>query len=318
MAVQSATPTARPRRRGWSKQTRRNLVTGLGFISIWVVGFFAFNLYPMLASFYFSFTEHHIRQPSEWIGPANYAGLMRDELFWRSLYNTAYMVLLGVPLGLLVSFVCALLLNLKVRGQSIYRVVYFLPSIVPVVAATMLWVWILNPTSGLLNSLLAYIGIRGPNWTGDPLWAKPSLILLGLWGMGNTIVIYLAGLQDIPQTLVEASELDGASWWQRLWAVTIPLISPITLFNLIIGVIAAFQYFAQAYILDAAAGPNDDTLGAPLNSTLFYSIYLYQQAFIYLKMGVASAQAWILFLIIMACTIFLIRSSERWTYYEGG
>lgn len=317
MAVRSAPPAGGPRR-GWSKQTRRNLATGLGFISVWMIGFFAFTLYPMLASFYYSFTEHHLRQPNEWIGLANYAGLMRDGLFWRSLYNTAYMVVLGVPVSLIVSFVCALLLNLKVPGQSIYRVIYFLPSIVPVVAATMLWVWILNPISGLLNSMLADIGIRGPNWTGDPLWAKPSLIMLGLWGVGNTIVIYLAGLQDIPRHLLEASELDGASWWQRLWAVTIPLISPITLFNLIIGVIAAFQYFAQAYVLDAAAGPNDTTLGAPLNSTLFYSIYLYQQAFIYLKMGMASAQAWILFVIIMICTIFLIRSSERWTYYEGG
>jgi multiple sugar transport system permease protein len=318
MAVQTANPVVRPRRRGWNKRTRRQLLTGLGFISIWVIGFFAFTLYPMLAAFYFSFTEHHIREPSVWIGLANYSSLMDDELFWRSLYNTAYMVLVGVPLGLLVSFVCALLLNVRVSGQSFYRVVYFLPSIVPVVAATMLWVWILNPTNGLLNGLLAQIGVRGPSWTSDPFWAKPSLILLGLWGIGNTIIIYLAGLQDIPQSLVEAAELDGANWWRRLWAVTIPLISPITLFNLIIGVIAAFQYFAQAYVLDAAAGPNDTALGAPLNSTLFYSIYLYQQAFIYLKMGVASAQAWILFVIIMACTILLLRSSERWTYYEGG
>ena len=166
MAAQGVT-AGRSRRRGWSKQTRRNLVTGLGFISVWILGFLAFNLYPMLASFYFSFTEHHFREPSEWIGLANYRGLMRDKLFWRSLYNTAYMVLLGVPLGLLVSFGCALLLNVKVKGQSFYRVIYFLPSIVPVVAATMLWVWILNPNSGLLNSLLANIGIRGPNWTGD-------------------------------------------------------------------------------------------------------------------------------------------------------
>jgi multiple sugar transport system permease protein len=229
------------------------------------------------------------------------------------------MVVIGVPLGLLVSFICALLLNIKVPGQSIYRVIYFLPSIVPIVASTLLFLWILTPNGGLLNSLLENIGIRGPAWTKDPLWSKPSLILLSLWGVGNTVVIYLAGLQDVPQHLIEASELDGANWWQRLWAVTIPLVSPITLFNLIIGVIATFQYFAQAYVLSAGTTTSRSVpLGAPLQSTLFYSVYLYEQGFVYLKMGYASAQAWILFLIIMACTVALLRSSNTWTYYEGG
>ncbi len=315
MAVQ---PAPHPRR-GWSARTRRQFLTGMAFISLWIAGFFAFTLYPMLASLYYSFTEHHIRQPSEWIGWLNYANLIYDPLFWRSLYNTLYMVVIGVPLGLLVAFTCALLLNLKVPGQSIYRVIYFLPSIVPVIASTLLWLWILTPNGGLLNSLLEQVGIRGPAWTKDPLWAKPSLILLSLWGVGNTIVIYLAGLQDIPKHLIEASELDGANWWQRLWAVTIPLISPITLFNLIIGVIATFQYFAQAYVLSAGTSTSRAVpLGAPLQSTLFYSIYLYQQGFVYLKMGYASAQAWILFIIIMLCTIALLRSSSSWTYYEGG
>lgn len=314
MAVQSAPQP----RRGWSPRTRRQFFTGLAFVSIWIVGFFAFTLYPMLASLYYSFTEHHIRQPSEWIGLLNYSNLFRDAAFWRSLYNTLYMVVIGVPLGLLVSFICALLLNIKVPGQSIYRVIYFLPSIVPIVASTLLWLWILNPSDGLLNNLLAEIGIRGPAWTKDPLWAKPSLILLGLWGVGNTIVIYLAGLQDIPLHLIEAAELDGATWWQRLWAVTVPLMSPITLFNLIIGVIATFQYFAQAYVLSAGTTTSGVPLGAPLQSTLFYSIYLYEMGFVRLKMGYASAQAWILFIIIMGCTILLLRSSNRWTYYEGG
>jgi len=294
------------------------LLTGLLFISLWIIGFFAFTLYPMVASLYYSFTEYHIKRASEWIGLGNYAALFRDPLFWKSLSNTAYMVAIGVPLSLFVSFVCALLLNIKVRGQSIYRVVYFLPSIVPTVASTLLWLWILNPNSGLLNTLLGEIGIRGPNWTRDPAWSKPALILLGLWGVGNTIIIYLSGLQDVPVSLIEAAELDGANRWQRLWAITIPLVSPITLFNLIIGVIATFQYFAQAYVLSAGVSPVGSGLGAPLNSTLFYSVYLYQQGFVYLKMGYASAQAWILFIVIMICTVLLLRSSERWTYYEGG
>lgn len=304
-------------REGWTPRTRRRFFTGLAFISLWIVGFFAFTLYPMVASLYYSFTEHHIKQPSEWIGLLNYRNLARDPLFWRSLYNTGYMVAIGVPLSLIVSFISALLLNIRVRGQSFYRVLYFLPSIVPVVAGTLLWLWILNPSSGLLNTLLAEVGIRGPNWTHDPFWAKPALILLGLWGVGNTIIIYLAGLQDIPGTLIEASQLDGATWWQRLWAITIPLVSPITLFNLIIGVIATFQYFAQAYVLSTGVSQGA-RLGAPLNSTLFYSVYLYQQGFVYLKMGYASAQAWILFLVILLCTILLLRSSDSWTYYEGG
>jgi multiple sugar transport system permease protein len=301
-----------------SRTERRRFLTGVSFISLWIIGFFVFNLYPMVASLYYSFTEYHIKQPLQWIGLQNYITMVHDSLFWTALYNTLYMVILSVPLSLLISFVCALLLNIRIPGQSIYRVIYYLPSIVPVVASTLLWLWILNPNTGILNTFLDQIGLRGPNWTHDPFWSKPSLIFMGLWGIGNTIVIYLAGLQDIPTTLIEAADLDGATWWQRLWRITVPLISPITLFNLIIGVIGTFQYFAQAYVLSADMGAVGSGLGAPLNSTLFYSVYLYQQGFVYLKMGYASAQAWVLFLIIMICTILMLRSSERWTYYEGG
>ncbi|MBX3014985.1 MAG: sugar ABC transporter permease [Caldilineaceae bacterium] len=301
-----------------SRADRRRFFTGIAFISLWIMGFFAFNLYPMLASLYYSFTEYHIKQPSVWIGFQNYITMFNDALFWKALYNTLYMVVFSVPLALFISFICALLLNIKIPGQSLYRVIYYLPSIVPVVASTLLWLWILNPNTGILNTLLAQVGIRGPNWTHDPFWSKPSLIFMGLWGVGNTIVIYLAGLQDIPAILMEAADLDGATWWQRLWRITVPLISPITLFNLIIGVIGTFQYFAQAYVLSADMGSVGSSLGAPLNSTLFYSVYLYQQGFVYLKMGYASAQAWVLFIIIMVCTLLMLRSSERWTYYEGG
>jgi len=225
------------------------------------------------------------------------------------------MVVVGVPILLVFSFVCAVLLNLKVRGQSFYRVVYFLPSIVPVVASTMLWLWILNPNSGILNSFLGIFGLRGPNWFHDPAWSKPALILMGLWGTGSTIIIYLSGLQDVPVSLLEAAELDGASWLQRLWHVTIPMVSPITLFNLITGVIGMFQYFSQAYVFGAAVATVGNAIGAPLNSTLFYSVYLYQNGFIFLKMGYASAMAWILFFIILGCTVLLLRFTENITYY---
>lgn len=307
-----------PGPRQWNKQTRRNFWIGMAFIAPWTLGFLFFTLYPMAASLIYSFTIYHVKQPLEYIGLANYAALFSDKLFWKALENTGYMVLFGVPLTLLLSFLFAILLNLKVSGQSVYRVVYFLPSIVPTVASTMLWLWILNPQSGMLNSLLRLVGINGPNWLRDPNWSKPSLILLLLWGMGSTIVIYLSGLQDVPTSLLEAAELDGASWWQRLVNVTIPMVSPITLFNLITGVISMFQYFAQAYVFGVAQGTaGGGAIGAPLNSTLFYSVYLYQNGFVYLKMGYASAMAWILFFVILGCTILLLRVSNRFTYYSG-
>jgi len=300
-----------PRR--WSTRTRRNFITGILFISPWIIGFLAFNLYPMAYSLYISFTEHHLRAPSEWIGLLNYANMFHDQRFWRALQNTAYMVVVAVPVTLFFSFLCAVLLNLNLRGQSVYRVIYFLPSITPVVATSILWLWIFNTNNGILNTALGYVGIRGPSWLTDPRWSKPGLVIMGLWGMGGTIVIYLSGLQDVPASLLEAAELDGASWLQRLRHVTIPMVSPITLFNLVLGVIGMFQYFTQAYIFTQRRGLG--TLGDPLDSTLFYSIYLYERAFLRLKFGYASAMAWVLFVIIMICTVILLRSSERWTYY---
>ena len=296
----------------WSHRERLDFRTGMLFLLPWTIGFLVFTLYPMVASFFYSFTIYHPKLPNEWVGLQNYANLWNDKLFWQSLSNTLYMVAIGVPLTLLASFFCAVLLNLKVRGQSIYRVIYFLPSIVPTVASTILWLWILNPQTGILNTLLGYIGIQGPNWMSNPNWSKPGLILLGMWGMGGTIVIYLSGLQDVPTSLLEAAELDGASWWQRLWNITVPMVSPITLFNLITGVIAQFQYFAQAYVFRGF-----QSLGYPLNSTLFYSVYLYQNGFLWLKMGYASAMAWVLFIIILICTLLLLKVSQRFIYYAG-
>lgn len=298
--------------RNWSRRTRQNFWIGILFLAPWFIGFILFTFYPLAASFVYSFSEYHSRKPLVWVGFDNYKTMFTDKLFWISLWNTVYMVLFAVPITLLTSFLCAVLLNLKVTGQSIYRVIYFLPSIVPTVASTLLWLWILNPQAGVMNTLLGHLGINGPNWLSDPTWSKPSLILLGIWGMGNTIIIYLSGLQDVPVSLLEAAELDGASWWQRLRYITIPMVSPITLFNLITGMIFMFQYFAQAYVFRGTQG-----MGYPLNSTLFYSVYLFQTGFQYLKIGYASAMAWVLFLIILGCTILLLKVSERFTYYAG-
>jgi len=301
-----------PKFKKWGFRDRTNFKIGMLFLLPWTVGFLVFTLYPMLASLVYSFSIYHSRAPLEWNGIKNYTDLLTDDMFWKSLSNTIYMVAIGVPLTLFSSFVCAVLLNLKVRGQSLYRVIYFLPSIVPTVASTILWLWILNPQQGILNTVLGYIGIDGPNWMTNPAWSKPGLILLGMWGMGSTIIIYLSGLQDVSVNLLEAAELDGANWWQRLWNITIPMVSPITLFNLITGVIGMFQYFAQAYIFRGFQG-----LGYPLNSTLFYSVNLYQNAFLFLKMGYASAMAWVLFIIILVCTLLLLKVSDRFTYYAG-
>ncbi|MBL8101465.1 MAG: sugar ABC transporter permease [Anaerolineales bacterium] len=296
----------------WTKRTKSDLRTGLLFLSPWLIGFFAFTLYPMVVCFFFSFNNYKTKRAPARIGLQNYRDLLVDEKFWIALNNTMYMVIIAVPLGLFASFLCAILLNLKVRGQAFYRVVYFLPSIVPTVAGTILFLWLLNPQVGLVNTLLDRIGIDGPNWMADPNWSKPALILLGMWGMGGTIIIYLSGLQDVPQSLLEAAELDGANWFQRLWHITIPMVSPITLFNLITGMIGMFQYFAQAYVVGGG-----DNLGRPLDSTLFYSVYLYQNAFLFLKMGYASAMAWILFIIILIFTLLLLKVSDRFTYYAG-
>ena len=301
-----------PKFKKWGMNERRSFKIGMLFLLPWTIGFLAFTLYPMLASLVYSFTIYHPRQPLEWNGIKNYTDLLTDDLFWTALYNTLYMVLIGVPLTLFSSFFCAILLNLKVRGQAYYRVIYFLPSIVPTVASTILWLWILNPQAGIMNTLLGYIGIDGPNWMTNPAWSKPGLILLGMWGMGNTIIIYLSGLQDVPLNLLEAAELDGASWWQRLWNITVPMVSPITLFNLVTGTIFMFQYFAQAYVFRGYQG-----LGYPLNSTLFYSVLLYQNAFQWLKLGYASAMAWVLFIIILVCTLLMMKISDKFTYYAG-
>ena len=301
-----------PKFRKWTRTEKRNFKVAMLFLLPWTIGFILFTAYPMIVSFIYSFSIYHSKRPLEWVGLQNYSQMLQDTLFWKSLWNTGYMVLIAVPLMLITSFLCAVLLNLKVRGQAFYRVIYFLPSIVPTVAGTILWIWLLNPQSGLINTMLGNIGIEGPNWRANPDWSKPSLILLGLWGMGGTIMIYLSGLQDVPLSLIEAAELDGANWWQRLWNITIPMVSPITVFALITGVIAMFQYFAQAYVFRGSG-----ELGDPLNSTLFYSVYLYQNGFLFLKMGYASAMAWVLFIIILLCTLALLKLTDRFTYYAG-
>ena len=292
-------------------RTERNYIKrGLLFILPWLLGFLAFNLYPLLASFYYSFTSYNVLTPPEWIGFENYKELFfNDSLFLISLKNTLYYVVVAVPLYLVAGVFLAILLNLKVKGMSLLRTMFYIPSIVPIVATAILWRWIFNPQIGLMNALLNKVRLPSIGWLTDPFWAKPSLILMGLWGIGGGMVIYLAGLQDVPQDLYDAADVDGANWWQKTIKITIPMISPVIFFNLIMGIIGAFQYFTQAYIM---------TNGGPLNATLFYSLYLYQNAFTFFKMGYASAQAWILFIIVLLATVIVFKSSARFVFYQGG
>jgi multiple sugar transport system permease protein len=295
----------------------KNTLLGLAFISPWLLGFLWLTLYPLVASLYYGFTEYAILSDPIWIGPQNFITMLtKDKFFWISVQNTLFFVVVSVPLGTIGSIAIALLLNNKVRFMSIYRTIYYVPTVVPVVATVLLWGWILNPQVGPLNYLLGLVGIKGPGWLADPNWSKPALIVISLWGLGASTVIYLAGLQDIPGHLYEAAELDGANWYQKIFKITLPLLSPTILFNIIMGLINGFQYFSQAFIGGAITGGNTEaSMGPPLSSLLFYNLYLYRNAFGYFQMGYASAMAWLLLIFVLLLTLLLFKLTGRFVYY---
>ena len=295
-----------------TRMERRHLRNGLLFAMPYIIGFLLFILYPIGASLYYSLCQYNVIQPPVWIGLDNYRELFtEDPLFWKSLYNTLYFTLFSVPLGLAFSIGLAMLLDQKIRAMSVYRTVFFLPTIVPVVASAVLWLWVLNPESGLVNGTLRqFFGIDGPGWIADEYWSKPSLILMSLWGLGSAMVIFLAGLADVPQSLYEVADIDGAGRWAKFRHVTLPMLTPTILFNLVMGLIGAFQYFTQVYVMTGGKG-------GPVDSTLFYALYLYRNSFSYLRMGYASAMAWLLFVVILAATIGVLASSKRWVHYHG-
>ncbi|MCD6384239.1 sugar ABC transporter permease, partial [Candidatus Sumerlaeota bacterium] len=262
---------------------------GLLFASPWLIGFGVFGLFPIVASAFFSFCRYNIVRPPRFIGLENYQLLLfEDPLFWKSLWNTFYLTAFGLPLQLTLALIAAMLLNLRIKGQSIFRTMIFLPSVVPVVATAILWVWILNPEYGLINAVLAMFNINGPGWLTDPRWSKPALILVMMWTIGNAMIIFLASLQQVPQHLYEASIVDGANWWQRFLNVTIPMISPVIFFNIVMGIIGSFQYFTHVYIMTTGISPDlGGRAGGPEFSTLVYALYLYQNAFQFFRMGYA-------------------------------
>jgi multiple sugar transport system permease protein len=289
---------------------RHNLRLGLLFVSPWIVGFLVFTLFPVVASLFFSFCDYDVLSEPVWVGGLNYRDMVADSVFWKSLYNTLFFSVMSLPLGMILALMLAILLNQPVRCRGAFRAIFFLPSLVPMVAGAMVWLWILNGKLGLLNQFLTTLGIHHPpQWLSDPGWTKQSLVLMSLWGVGNSVVIYLASLQDVPQALYEASEIDGASAWLRLRHVTLPMISPVIYFNLVMGIIGTLQTFASAYVMFNGGGPN--------RSALFYAVYLYQNAFEYRQMGYACAMAWLLFLLILGLTWLATRATRKHVFYAG-
>ncbi|AJY77501.1 spermidine/putrescine ABC transporter permease [Paenibacillus beijingensis] len=292
------------------RQALRKNRTGWLFVTPWLLGLLLFYVYPLVSSIILSFTSYSILKAGSFVGLQNYRNLMGDGVFWASIYNTLYFALLYVPLSLICSLALALLLNTGRRGIGFYRTLFFLPTLVPLVAKAAIWIWLLNPQFGLVNQALAAIGINGPPWLGSDSWSKPTLVLMSLWAIGQTVMIFVAGLQDISRDYYDAAAVDGARRHQTLWRITLPLLTPVLFYNLIMGIIGSFQVFALPYSLTGGSG-------APAGSLMFYVMYVYQNAFLYLKMGYASAMAWILFALIALLTAVIFASSKKWVHYQG-
>jgi multiple sugar transport system permease protein len=283
-------------------------------MSPWLIGFGLFYLYPMVATLYYSFTHYDIFSSPRWVGLDNYRFMFtNDPQFWQALRNTVWMILVAVPLQIAFAIGCAVVLTRVKRGASLYRTIFFLPTMVPVVAAVLGFVFILNP-SGPIDHVLGLLHVPRPLWFQDPKWSKPGLVLLGLWAVGNTMIIFLASLLDVPRQLYEAADIEGANGLQRFRYITLPMISPVIFFAIVTGVIYGFQYFTEGYVASGGQG----SLGNPQGSLLFYPVWLYEQGFTAFHLGYASAMAWMLFLVTMLCTLILIRASRRWVHYQGG
>lgn len=312
LAARRAQQLAKTRRR--HKRAWREAFEFYLLVSPWLIGFLALTAGPMLYSLYLSFTEYDLFSPPQWIGFENFSYLFTNSyplsVLWKSLAVTAYFTFLSVPVSIAGSLILSLLLNAKIRGLSLYRTLYYLPSLAPAFASALLWVWIFNSKFGLANAALRSVGLPPVQWLTDANWVIPTFVLMGLWGLGgNTMIIFLAGLQGVPVHLYEAAEIDGANGWHRFWAVTLPQISPTLFFNLVLGIIASFQIFTSAFLM---------TGGGPEYATYFLVLYIYEEAFKALHMGRGAALAWILFVILMAFTLFQFWLSKRWVYYEGG
>ena len=296
-------------RRGMSRSQRRQLLLGLLFISPWLVGFLIWTIYPLVASLYYSFTRYDLLRPPVFLGLDNYQRLFTDDAHIPVVVkNTLFYVGLSAPMGVVAAFLLASLLNTRIVGRSFFRAIFFFPAIVPAVVTAMVWQFLLNVQWGAINSTLQALGLPVMPFISNPDWAKPSLIMIHMWAQGNAIVIFLATLQDVPRSLYEAATVDGANSWHKFWNITIPMCTPVILFNLVMSFIGGFQNFTLPWLL---------TTGGPNMATEFFSIYLYRNGFQYLRMGKASALAWMLFVVIVVFTAVLFKTSARWVYYGG-
>lgn len=287
------------------KAKSRESFAGVLFVSPWIIGFLSFTLYPIIMSFYYSLTDYKVIGTSRYIGFDNYKNMFQNPVFQTSLYNTLYTVMLGVTVTTLVALLSAILMdNKRIRGLAFFRVVFFIPTLVPLIINCILWLWILQPDIGLINTVLKLIGVQGPGWLASPIWSKPALVLMMVWGCGGSIILYLAGLQDVPDTLYESASLDGANFFQRTVFITIPLISPVILYNVVTGVIGVMQWFAEPLVM---------TEGGPDSTTMFYSLHLYQNAFQFFKMGYASAMAWFMLIIALLIIWLLFKGLNRFS-----
>ena len=305
MGREAALTTGKARR---SRLLWREATEGRLFALPFVLGFLFWWVYPMSYSIYLISQEWDLLTPPKLVGLGNVAKLLTDPKVGLSLFNTAFYTFLGVPIHLLVALILALALNVSIRGVSVYRTVFYLPSITPVVASAVVWMQIFHPEFGILNAFLGLFGVQPVKWLFDPAIAKPAFILMTTWTIGPQIVIFLAGLQAVPETLHEAAQIDGATTWQRFWAITLPMLSPIVFFNLVVGIIGSFQVFTNAFIM---------TAGGPQDATLFTVLYLYRNGFEYFRMGYAATMAWMLFFIIVFFTVIQFKLASRWVYYEG-
>lgn len=291
------------------KRASKETVAGLAFASPWIIGFCVFLAYPLLQALYLSLTDYNTLNPPVWVGFDNYIDLFKDELFHKSLVNTFTFAAFSLPLSMVFGISLALLLNNQVKGLSLYRAIFYVPSLVPMISLAMLWLWLFNGDYGIINIALKSIGISNPPlWLSDANWSKPALVVMSLWGVGNAMVIYLAGLQNVPVSLYESAELDGAGPFRKVWSVTLPLLSPVIQFNLIMGIIGSLQVFALPYVMFPG--------GAPDRATYFFAMYLWDSAFINQRMGYASAMGWVMFLMIFALTMVSIKLSDKGVHYS--
>ena len=299
---------SRSTRTGSDHRRAHSLAEGLAFVSPFLIGFIAWRVYPLLYSIWLTLHSWDLLTPAKYVGLQNFEKLANDTLMLKSLGNTSYLTFIGVPLHLLLALGLAIALNVEIRGRAIYRTIFYLPSITPAVASAVIWRQIFQPEFGVLNTFLGRLGISPIKWLWEPAVVKPAFIFMGSWGIGPQMIIFLAGLQGIPKQLYEAAEIDGATRWKRIIHVTLPLLSPVLFFNLVMGIIGSFQIFTSAFVM---------TGGGPQNATLFTVLYIYRNAFEYFKMGYAALLAWVLCIIIILFTFLQFRVGERWVYYES-